>query len=148
MLRADVEGWKQPGYLDPNINPRSRAKPTCLMVPFDPVMWERDRVERIFGFTYRIEIYVPAEKREYGYYVLPFMLNGEFVARVDLKSDRQAGVLRVQSAHLEGHAKADAVAGPLMENLQRLAVFLGLGGVEVMPANDFSKYLGSVTLKT
>ncbi|QPO12222.1 YcaQ family DNA glycosylase [Thalassospira sp. A40-3] len=144
LLQADVEDWKQPGYLCPKVNPRSRAKPTCLMVPFDPVMWERDRVERIFGFNYRIEIYVPAEKRQYGYYVLPFMLNGEFVARVDLKSDRQAGVLRVQSAHLEDHVRASDVAGPLMENLHRLAVFLGLGGVEVMPANDFSKYLGSV----
>ncbi|WP_052065496.1 winged helix-turn-helix domain-containing protein [Thalassospira australica] len=144
LLRADVEGWKHPGYLCPKVNPRSRAKPTCLMVPFDPVMWERDRVERIFGFNYRIEIYVPAEKRKYGYYVLPFMLNGEFVARVDLKSDRKTGVLLVQSAHLEdGFARGD-VAGPLMDELNRLARFLGLGGVRVMPANDFSKYLGSV----
>ncbi|HAI33284.1 MAG TPA: winged helix-turn-helix domain-containing protein, partial [Thalassospira sp.] len=65
------------------------------------------------------------------YYVLPFMLNGEFAARVDLKSDRKAGMLRVQSAHLEHHAKAGDVAGPLMENLRRLSVFLGLEGVEV-----------------
>ncbi|MBX2832772.1 MAG: winged helix DNA-binding domain-containing protein [Rhodospirillales bacterium] len=146
LLRADVQGWKQAGYLCPNVNQRSRAKPTCLMVPFDPVMWERDRIERIFGFNYRIEIYVPAEKRQYGYYVLPFMLNGEFVARVDLKSDRKAGVLLVQSAHLEdGFAKGD-VAGPLMDNLQRLAGFLGLGGVKVVRANTFSKYLADVRL--
>tara|TARA_R110000782_G_scaffold189487_2_gene279384 strand:- start:495 stop:1733 length:1239 start_codon:yes stop_codon:yes gene_type:complete len=144
LLAADVQGWKQPGYMCPNVNPRSRAKPTCLMVPFDPVMWERDRVERIFGFNYRIEIYVPAEKRQYGYYVLPFMLNGEFVARVDLKADRQAGVLLVQSAHLEDGFAAGDVAGALMANLERLSAFLGLSGVVVMPANAFSRYLASV----
>lgn len=144
LLAADVQGWKQPGYMCPNVNPRSRAKPTCLMVPFDPVMWERDRVERIFGFNYRIEIYVPAAKRQYGYYVLPFMLNGEFVARVDLKADRQAGVLLVQSAHLEDGFTAGDVAGALMANLERLSAFLGLSGVVVMPANDFSRYLASV----
>ena len=145
LLRADVEGWKQAGYLCPNVNPRARAKPTCLMVPFDPVMWERDRVERIFGFNYRIEIYVPAEKRQYGYYVLPFMLNGEFVARVDLKSERKKGVLLVQGAHLEDGLAQGDVAGPLMEHLQRLATFLGLeNGVEVVGNNAFSRYLASV----
>lgn len=144
ILRADVQGWKQSGYLCAHVNPRARAKPTCLMVPFDPVMWERGRVERIFGFNYRIEIYVPAQKRQYGYYVLPFMMNGEFVARVDLKSDRQEGVLRVQSAHLEDRFVAGDVAGPLKANLERLAAFLGLSGVKVMPANDFSRYLAGV----
>lgn len=146
LLRADVQGWKQSGYLCPKVNPRARTKPTCLMVPFDPVMWERDRVERIFGFTYRIEIYVPAEKRQYGYYVLPFMLDGEFVARLDLKADRKDGVLRVQSAHLEEGIAGGDVAGPLMANLEHLAMFLGLSGVVVMPANDFSRYLGTVTV--
>jgi len=115
------------------------------MVPFDPVMWERDRVERIFGFNYRIEIYVPAEKRQYGYYVLPFMLNGEFVARVDLKSERKKGVLLVQGAHLEDGLAQGNVAGPLMAHLQRLATFLGLeNGVEVVGNNAFSRYLASV----
>ena len=145
LLCADVEGWKQAGYLCPHVNPRARAKPTCLMVPFDPVMWERDRVERIFGFNYRIEIYVPAEKRQYGYYVLPFMLNGEFVARVDLKSERKKGVLLVQSAHLEDGCSQGDVAGPLMTELRRLASFLGLeNGVEIAGDNAFSRYLGSV----
>ncbi|MCC9624629.1 winged helix DNA-binding domain-containing protein [Thalassospira sp. MA62] len=146
VLRADVEGWKQAGYLCATVNPRSRAKPTSIMVPFDPVMWERDRVERIFGFTYRIEIYVPAHKRQHGYYVLPFMLNGAFVARLDLKADRQSGVLRVQNTHLEPHARALDVAGPLMENLQHLALFLGLGGVAIMGDDGFSKYLASVSV--
>ncbi|RCK31512.1 hypothetical protein TH9_16535 [Thalassospira xiamenensis] len=141
LLQADVEGWKQPGYLCPHVNPRCRAKPTALMVPFDPIMWERDRVERIFGFNYRIEIYVPAEKRQYGYYVLPFMQDGKFVARVDLKADRQEGVLRVQSAHLEDACDAATVAGDLMVHLSRLARFLGLSGVVVVPCNPFSVYL-------
>ncbi len=144
LLRADVEGWKQAGYLCPKVNPRSRAKPTCLMVPFDPVMWERDRIERIFGFNYRIEIYVPAEKRQFGYYVLPFMLNGEFVARVDLKSDRKAGVLLVQNAHIEDGQKQVDVAGPLMAELTRLAAFLGLGSVKVCGGTEFAGYLGSL----
>jgi uncharacterized protein YcaQ len=147
LLQADVQGWKQAGYLCPNVNPRSRSRPTCLMVPFDPVMWERDRVERIFGFNYRIEIYVPAEKRQYGYYVLPFMLNGEFVARVDLKSERKKGVLLVQNAHLEDGGDPGGVAGPLMTELRRLAAFLGLeDGVEVMGNTAFSRYLGSVSI--
>lgn len=145
LLRADVEGWKQAGYLCPKVNPRSRAKPTCLMVPFDPVMWERDRIERIFGFNYRIEIYVPAEKRQYGYYVLPFMLNGAFVARLDLKSDRKAGVLLVQNAHLEDGVAQGEVAEPLIAELARLAAFLGLeDGVRIGGATGFSKYLAGV----
>lgn len=146
LLRADVQGWKQDGYLCPHVNPRSRAKPTCLMVPFDPVMWERDRIERIFGFNYRIEIYVPAEKRQFGYYVLPFLLNGEFVARVDLKSDRKAGVLLVQNAHIEDGQKQGDVAGPLMDELRRLAAFLGLNdGVRIVGNTGFSGYLSGVT---
>ncbi|OSQ47143.1 winged helix-turn-helix domain-containing protein [Thalassospira alkalitolerans] len=143
LLTADVEGWKQPGYLCPHTNPRRRAKPTALMVPFDPIMWERERVERIFGFNYRIEIYVPAEKRQYGYYVLPFMQNGEFVARVDLKSDRQHGILRVQNAHLEDGCDATDVAGELMAHLGRLSRFLGLTGVDVVAGNPFSVYLAA-----
>ncbi|WP_339858453.1 winged helix-turn-helix domain-containing protein [Thalassospira alkalitolerans] len=143
LLQADIEGWKQPGYLCPHANPRRRTKPTALMVPFDPIMWERDRVERIFGFNYRIEIYVPAEKRQYGYYVLPFMQNGAFVARVDLKSDRQQGVLRVQNAHLEDGCDATDVAGELMAHLGRLSRFLGLTGVAVVAGNPFSVYLAA-----
>ena len=127
LLCADVEGWKQAGYLCPHVNPRARAKPTCLMVPFDPVMWERDRVERIFGFNYRIEIYVPAEKRQYGYYVLPFMLNGEFVARVDLKSERKKGVLLVQSAHLHKKRRAPPRAGPPARCARRARVVRACG---------------------
>jgi uncharacterized protein YcaQ len=141
LVPAEVEGWSQEAFIAPNAKPRRRAAPTALMVPFDPIMWERDRVERIFGFNYRIEIYVPAEKRQYGYYVLPFMRHGDFVARVDLKSDRKEGVLRVFSAHLEEGQNGPEVARDLMAHMGKLAMFLGLDDVIVTPGNDFSRVL-------
>ena len=138
LVPATVEGWRQPAFIAPDAKIRRRSTPTALMVPFDPVMWERDRVERIFGFNYRIEIYTPAEKRQYGYYVLPFMLDGDFVARVDLKADRKARVLRVFSAHAEEGRDNDIVAAALHQHLCQLAVFLGLDDVAITEMNPFS----------
>src|SRR3954452_1777929 len=129
LTEVQVAGWRQPAYVVPGTPVPRRAEARTLLVPFDPLIWARERTERLFAFRYRIEIYVPAHKRMHGYYVLPFLLDDALVARVDLKSDRQAGVLRVQSAWAEPDAPAGA-AEALTEELQALAEWLGLDDVE------------------
>ena len=94
-----------------------------MLSPFDPIVWKRDRAERIWNFEYRIEIYVPEKKRRWGYYVLPIMVDGQLVARVDVKTDRQDGVLRIKAAHLEaGHDAGEVAerAWPALMDLRRL----------------------------
>jgi uncharacterized protein len=128
VVEAEVEGWSGPAYAPASLAIPRRVDARALVSPFDPLVWNRPRAERLFGFDYRIEIYVPAPKRVYGYYVLPFLLGDRLAARVDLKADRRSGVLRVPAAWAEPGLAPEQVAGPLAAELHRLAGWLGLGG--------------------
>lgn len=128
---VEVEGWGQTAYLARDAAVPHRVRGSALVSPFDPLVWERKRTERLFDFRYRIEIYTPAHKRTHGYYVLPFLLDEKLCARVDLKADRAKGVLRVLSAHREADIDKTQVAQALSIDLMRLAFWIGLDRVEV-----------------
>jgi hypothetical protein len=129
LLPVIVRDWKAFLHRDAKIPRRVHAQ--ALISPFDPLIWERKRAERLFRFRYRIEIYTPVQKREHGYYVLPFLLGDQLVARVDLKADRKLGRLHVLSAHEEPGVDRPMVAEALAGELALLAEWLGLDGIYV-----------------
>jgi uncharacterized protein len=127
---AVVQGWSEAAYLDPSAD-MDPVEARALLSPFDSLLWERSRVERLFGFRHSFELYVKAAKREYGYFVLPFLLGEGLVARVDLSADRNQGTLRVLGAYAEPSVNPKMVAGELATELGVLADWLGLDSVTV-----------------
>lgn len=140
---VSVEGWKDQAYLAKGARIPRRVEGASLLSPFDPIVWFRPRAERLFDFHYRIEIYTPASRRRWGYYVLPFRVGDRIVGRVDLKADRKDGTLLVRNAHDEDSIDVGHCCDCLAAELHELRAWLGLDDIRVESSNSFSRTLAA-----
>jgi uncharacterized protein len=143
LVAVTVEGWSTPAYLDRRIGNIPPVNARALLAPFDPLIWQRQRTEAVFGARIRLEIYTPRQKRAFGYYVLPLLLGERIAARVDLKADRKRGSLRVEAAHAEPGLVPSTIAAPLAAELRLMAAWLGLADIGVERRGDLARPLAA-----
>lgn len=150
LLEVQVDGWAQPGFVNAStslegLDAKAPGARTTILSPFDPVCWKRDRIERMFGFEYRIEIYTPEPKRQFGYYTLPILHNRDLVGRIDLKSDRQGRALLAQASWHEAKLNDRGVASlakALNKHLKEVQSWQGLNETVVLPKGNLAELLG------
>ena len=150
LLEVQVDGWAQPGYINATtsldrLDAKAPGARTTILSPFDPVCWKRDRIERMFGFEYRIEIYTPEPKRQFGYYTLPILHNRDLVGRIDLKSDRHGRQLLAQASWHEAKLNNRGVASlakALNKHLKEVQSWQGLNETVVVPKGNLAELLG------